>query len=67
MISQGEIVSILGANGCGKSTLLRAVLGLQTMNSGNVEIDGIPLSGYSAAMLARKVAFYLNQQISTAT
>lgn len=57
MISQGEIVSILGANGCGKSTLLRAVLGLQTMNSGNVEIDGVPLSGYSAAMLARKVAF----------
>ena len=39
-IASGEFVSLLGASGCGKTTLLRIVAGLESVNSGSVEIDG---------------------------
>jgi NitT/TauT family transport system ATP-binding protein len=34
----GEIVALLGPSGCGKSTLLRTIAGLQSLQSGIVEI-----------------------------
>lgn len=39
-VSEGEFISILGANGCGKSTLLRLVANLLSPDSGTVEIFG---------------------------
>ncbi|MGI9393974.1 MAG: sn-glycerol-3-phosphate ABC transporter ATP-binding protein UgpC [Boseongicola sp.] len=39
-IRDGEFVVIVGPSGCGKSTLLRMVAGLETVTSGEVEIDG---------------------------
>jgi sn-glycerol 3-phosphate transport system ATP-binding protein len=39
-IEEGEFIVIVGPSGCGKSTLLRMVAGLETISSGEIEIDG---------------------------
>jgi zinc/manganese transport system ATP-binding protein len=41
-VMPGEFITVLGANGSGKSTLLKAVLGLQRLTAGSVEILGEP-------------------------
>jgi NitT/TauT family transport system ATP-binding protein len=43
-IEEGEFVCILGPNGCGKTTLLRIIGGLERPTSGNVVVDGRPLT-----------------------
>lgn len=40
----GEFVTVLGSNGSGKSTLLKAVLGMQALSAGTVEVLGRPAS-----------------------
>ncbi len=35
-INEGEFVSLIGANGAGKTTLLKAVLGINTIERGNI-------------------------------
>jgi len=39
-VEKGEIVTIIGRSGSGKSTLLRCVNGLETINSGEIHING---------------------------
>ena len=39
-IAHGELVSLLGPSGCGKTTTLRCIAGLETPDSGHIEIDG---------------------------
>ena len=46
-VERGEIVSILGPNGAGKSTAMRAMLGLLSLKSGSVIIDGKDISKLS--------------------
>ena len=46
-VNQGEIVSILGPNGAGKSTAMKAMLGLLTLKSGKVIINGKDISHLS--------------------
>jgi ABC-2 type transport system ATP-binding protein len=38
----GEVTGLLGPSGCGKSTLMRAVVGVQVITSGTVEVLGLP-------------------------
>ena len=40
LINQGESVGLVGESGCGKSTLTRAILGLDPLLEGYIEIDG---------------------------
>lgn len=46
-IEKNEIISILGPSGCGKSTLLRMIAGLETIDSGSIEVDGKAVEGPS--------------------
>jgi ABC-2 type transport system ATP-binding protein len=38
----GQVTGLLGPSGCGKSTLMRAVVGVQIVTSGTVEVLGLP-------------------------
>ncbi len=51
-ISAGEFVAVMGPSGCGKSTLLFALSGADTINSGEIELDGQDLSKLNENALA---------------
>jgi NitT/TauT family transport system ATP-binding protein len=40
-----ELVCVIGASGCGKSTLVRILAGLESYTSGEVLLDGKPITG----------------------
>ncbi|RLS53674.1 MAG: amino acid ABC transporter ATP-binding protein [Planctomycetota bacterium] len=44
-VARGEVCVLLGPSGGGKSTLLRTINGLETFDSGTIEVDGIMLRG----------------------
>ena len=39
-VQKGEVVVILGPSGCGKSTLLRCINGLESIQAGDILLDG---------------------------
>ncbi|MBU6425193.1 MAG: ABC transporter ATP-binding protein [Rhodospirillales bacterium] len=43
-VEDGSFVTILGASGCGKSTLLNMVAGLEAPSSGQITLDGTPIT-----------------------
>lgn len=43
-LNDNEFVSIVGASGCGKSTLLSIAAGLESVDHGEVRVDGCPVS-----------------------
>ena len=49
-VGRGEIVTVIGPNGAGKSTLIRAILGLETLEHG--EVRRVP--GLSVAYLPQR-------------
>jgi len=53
-VTQGELVSLIGANGAGKTTTLKAVTGIQPIAAGSVEFMGKPIKGQGAWDLARQ-------------
>jgi len=52
-VSEGEIVSIVGANGAGKTTLIRAVMGTLPALAGEVRFCGERISGRAPHEIAR--------------
>lgn len=53
-VSEGEFVTLVGPSGCGKSTLLDILAGLSLPDSGQVLVDGRPITGPG---LERSVVF----------
>lgn len=49
-VARGEVVVVLGPSGSGKSTLCRAINRLETIDSGSIAIDGVPLPEEGAAL-----------------
>lgn len=45
VVHSGEVVTIIGPSGSGKSTLLRCINRLETFDTGDIVVDGIPLKG----------------------
>ena len=43
-VYKGELLSIIGPSGCGKTTLLRILIGLETMDDGNIVLEGNDIS-----------------------
>jgi putative ABC transport system ATP-binding protein len=46
-LAQGEMVAIMGPSGCGKTTLLNCLSGLDSINGGDVLIEGVSLAAMS--------------------
>ena len=44
-IARGEVVVVIGPSGCGKSTLLRCINGLESIDSGEILLQGQVISG----------------------
>ncbi|HEY9886940.1 MAG TPA: amino acid ABC transporter ATP-binding protein [Candidatus Obscuribacterales bacterium] len=59
-INPGEVVAIIGASGCGKSTLLRCFNRLETINGGQLWVNGMDLS---SPTLSRKQLQRLRAQV----
>ncbi|MGD3110012.1 MULTISPECIES: amino acid ABC transporter ATP-binding protein [unclassified Streptomyces] len=51
-VGRGEVVVIIGPSGSGKSTLCRAINRLETIESGSIELDGVPLPEEGRALAA---------------
>ncbi|MDB9741249.1 ATP-binding cassette domain-containing protein [Akkermansiaceae bacterium] len=59
-IKKGEILGLVGESGCGKSTLSRSIMQLTQITSGNILLDGKPLTGLSAANIkAHRIDFQM--------
>jgi len=43
-LAPGELVALLGPSGCGKTTALRALAGMETVDSGEIIVDGKDIS-----------------------
>jgi NitT/TauT family transport system ATP-binding protein len=46
-VAPGEFVVLLGPSGCGKSSLLYMIAGLESVSSGVIEDDGVPIDSPS--------------------
>jgi heme exporter protein A len=60
-VAGGEICVLVGANGAGKSTLLRILATLTRADSGEVRLNGIPLS--SDPILRREIGYLGHQSL----
>ncbi|MTV25716.1 ABC transporter ATP-binding protein [Nitriliruptoraceae bacterium ZYF776] len=52
-VERGQVVAVFGRNGVGKTTLLHAIAGLTKPSSGSIVLDGVPLAGRPAHIIAR--------------
>ena len=52
-VHEGEILGLIGPNGSGKSTLFNCILGQLAPSSGEVRIDGRPITGMRPSDLNR--------------
>ena len=55
-ISKGSRIGIIGATGSGKTTLVDIIMGLLTLKSGEILVDGIQLSDSNTAIWQKKIS-----------
>jgi len=53
-VESGRVTGLLGPSGCGKTTLMRAIVGVQVVEAGRVEVLGAPAG---SPELRRRVAY----------
>ena len=53
-VSEGEIVTLIGANGAGKSTTLNTIAGLLKPRQGTIAFEGMPVDGVPASRMVYK-------------
>lgn len=58
-IPAGKMVAITGRTGAGKSSLLKLLLGFETANHGEINIDGIPLQQWNIRDVRKKMGVVL--------
>jgi NitT/TauT family transport system ATP-binding protein len=46
-VETGELLTVVGPSGCGKTTLIRLLGGLESPTSGEIRVDGRPVTGPS--------------------
>lgn len=63
-VPHGAFTAIVGPNACGKSTLLRALVRLQPVRAGSVELDDRPIGSWRAKEVAREIGFLPQSTVS---
>jgi ABC-type polar amino acid transport system ATPase subunit len=63
-VDEGQVIVIIGPSGSGKSTLLRCLNGLETLDQGEIEVDGIPLEGHHNTHRIRQITGMVFQQFN---
>jgi branched-chain amino acid transport system ATP-binding protein len=59
MLKRGEAIGLMGRNGMGKTTLLRSILGLLPLQSGEVRVRGVDMTGTAPYRIARAGIAYV--------
>jgi len=54
LVPTGAVIGLIGPNGSGKSTLFDVITGLERTDGGHVLLDDAPITGLSAAAIARR-------------
>lgn len=67
-IEDGEFIVLVGPSGCGKSTMLRMIAGLETITTGNLQIDGLRVNDIEPgkrdiAMVFQNYALYPHMSV----
>ncbi|MHC4842098.1 MAG: ATP-binding cassette domain-containing protein, partial [Planctomycetota bacterium] len=57
----GKTTVLIGPSGCGKSTLLRALIGLVTPESGEIQFDGKQVTRDSLPALRLKMGYLIQE------
>ncbi|ABR47346.1 ABC transporter related [Alkaliphilus metalliredigens QYMF] len=55
-LKEGECLGIIGESGSGKSTLGRLIIGLEKVDRGNIQIEGIDISKLNSTFLKKKAS-----------
>lgn len=68
-VPAGEFVVIVGPSGCGKTTLLRVISGLERIDGGTIEMDGVvvndvPPASRNVAMVFQSYALYPHMTVA---
>ncbi|WP_133152693.1 ATP-binding cassette domain-containing protein, partial [Vibrio sp. 10N.261.52.A1] len=60
-IQPGESIGLVGPSGSGKSTITRMIQKLYLAEKGNIVIDGVPISKWSASALREQIGVVLQE------
>lgn len=60
-IEEGKITAVVGASGSGKSTLMKILLGFYPKTKGDITIDGVQLTDYSAHLWKSKIGVVMQE------
>ena len=64
-VGQGEVVGLLGPNGAGKTTCFYMIVGLISMDHGQIMLNGVDISKKPIYLRAKMGLSYLPQEAST--
>jgi ABC-type multidrug transport system fused ATPase/permease subunit len=62
-INPGDKIAIIGNSGSGKSTIVKCLLGILTINKGNIYIDDIDFNTYDNKWLKQKIGYVAQDSI----
>lgn len=62
-VARGEVAAVIGPSGGGKSTFLRCIIGLDTIDGGEVEVDGLRVAAGMPEPESRSVLAKIRRKV----